>query len=761
MITCPNCKAVNEDTNSFCGECGAKLQVEQPSGAITNNTQANDNVFGGNVDSSFNTTNNTTNNTTINNFSADESVECHVCGKIGSKLSGNFYRCHKCGKYACTDHFDKAYNMCKSCADAKKAEERRIAEEKRRVEEARLAEERRIAEEKRKVEEARKAEEERKAEEKRKAEEARRAEQERRLAEARRIENERRMAQWRKEEEKRRAEAARIAEEKRKAEALRAEERRREEEAIRAEKARKAKIRKRATIAGASATAMFAAAMILPGVFNQLFCEHLNQVTTPGYAATCDQEGRTDMVECVDCSATLTRAKSIPAIGHNYASWETVNESPVKLCANDGCNEYLDISYISTNYSGQTLFTGETVNKSDISITAELSDGSIENITDFALENNLITHGGDNKINITFGNAKTNVYVPAIHANLPNTASINDFEYYKSGNSITITKYIGKDTDVVIPAHIGRVPVKVLEKSAFSGTQVQSVTIPGSVETIGENCFYSCSSLTSVTLNEGLKTIKSEAFRGCPITSIVIPDSVTNIERYYKYNSGYGTTTIYGAFQGCTKLTSVVIGNGLKAIEGNTFCGCTALTSVVIGDSVKTIGESAFYGCSSLTSVTIGSGVTTIGKDAFSRCSSLESIEIPGSVETIGENCFIGCSSLTSVTLNEGLKTIKSEAFRGCPITSIVIPDSVTDIQHYYKYNSAYGATTIYGAFEGCTKLTSVTIGKGIKTIVENTFYGCSAITSVHYNGTEEEWANVSVLEGNTALKQAEFTYGN
>ena len=79
------------------------------------------------------------------------------------------------------------------------------------------------------------------------------------------------------------------------------------------------------------------------------------------------------------------------------------------------------------------------------------------------------------------------------------------------------------------------------------------------------------------------------------------------------------------------------------------FDGCTSLTSVTIGDSVTTIGSCAFRGCSSLTSVTIGNSVTTIGAAAFRNCESLTSVTIPDSVTTIGNNAFRDCSDLTSV----------------------------------------------------------------------------------------------------------------
>ena len=236
-----------------------------------------------------------------------------------------------------------------------------------------------------------------------------------------------------------------------------------------------------------------------------------------------------------------------------------------------------------------------------------------------------------------------------------------------------------------------------------------SVSIPGSVESIGIYAFNGCESLENLTLSEGLKTIEGGAFMGCPITSLVIPNSVTTINTYV-YSTTY-STYYDGAFENCEKLTSVTIGDRLTGIEREAFRACSALTAVTIGARMQTIGEYAFayctslkeidmggttvisnycfYGCTSLENVTVGAYVTKIGDYAFSNCINLASVNIPGSVESIGIYAFNGCESLENLTLNEGLRTIEGGAFMGCPITSLVIPNSVTTI-NTYVYSSTY-----------------------------------------------------------------------
>ena len=82
---------------------------------------------------------------------------------------------------------------------------------------------------------------------------------------------------------------------------------------------------------------------------------------------------------------------------------------------------------------------------------------------------------------------------------------------------------------------------------------------------------------------------------------------------------GYSSDRIY-PFKDCKKITSVIIPNSVTSIERHAFDNCSGLTSVSIGNGVTSIGASAFSGCSGLTSVTIPNSVTSIGEYAFSGC---------------------------------------------------------------------------------------------------------------------------------------------
>ncbi|MBR5821243.1 MAG: leucine-rich repeat domain-containing protein [Alistipes sp.] len=214
-------------------------------------------------------------------------------------------------------------------------------------------------------------------------------------------------------------------------------------------------------------------------------------------------------------------------------------------------------------------------------------------------------------------------------------ASVEHNALYKlPNNEIWYTN--GSTTEPTNPRLEDAFGVNIISNTFDAERECWVIKFDGEVNTIGEEAFHYCSSLTSVTIPDGVTSIGAEAFASCSsLTSVTIPDSVTKIGD--------------SAFDDCSSLTSVTIGDSVTTIGESAFGGCSSLTSVTIPDSVTEIGISTFAGCDSLTSVTIGDSVTTIGKYAFSDCRSLTSITIPDSVTKIGNYAFYYCISLKSV----------------------------------------------------------------------------------------------------------------
>ena len=177
-----------------------------------------------------------------------------------------------------------------------------------------------------------------------------------------------------------------------------------------------------------------------------------------------------------------------------------------------------------------------------------------------------------------------------------------------------------------------------------------------------------------------------------PLTSIEIPASVETIKA--------------SAFKGCSSLATVTFENGsqLKTIEGGypssgTFADCTALTSIEIPASVETIEAAAFKGCSSLATVTFekGSQLKTIGGGgssyygAFGQLKNLMTVDMSActQVKTIGESAFDGDSELRLFKIGtETPPTCGRDAFSGInPYSVLKVPSGCADA---YKAKSGW-----------------------------------------------------------------------
>lgn len=120
-----------------------------------------------------------------------------------------------------------------------------------------------------------------------------------------------------------------------------------------------------------------------------------------------------------------------------------------------------------------------------------------------------------------------------------------DFIYTLSNGEVTITRYTGEGGDVVIPSEIEGYPVTTIGDDAFfSNTSITNVTIPYGVTSIGDFAFGGCSALTRVTIPDSVTNIDLHAFCGTALTSILIPISVVNMG-YGVFEMSNNLTDIY------------------------------------------------------------------------------------------------------------------------------------------------------------------------------------------------------------------------
>jgi len=178
-----------------------------------------------------------------------------------------------------------------------------------------------------------------------------------------------------------------------------------------------------------------------------------------------------------------------------------------------------------------------------------------------------------------------------------------------------------------------------------------TVTIGGSVESIGSNVFSYCDALTTVTIEGSVESIGAAAFEACALTAVALKGPLQSIGS--------------DAFRNCKALTSVDIEGSVGAIGYGAFWNCDALTTVTIKGSVESIGERAFYKSDTLATVTIQGSVGSIGEMAFDSCGALTTVTIDGPVESIGIEAFSSCDHLDTVTITGPITAIGGNAFFG------------------------------------------------------------------------------------------------
>ena len=257
-----------------------------------------------------------------------------------------------------------------------------------------------------------------------------------------------------------------------------------------------------------------------------------------------------------------------------------------------------------------------------------------------------------------------------------------------------------KDNDIVIPDTYNGLPVKSIGQRVFyQYTNLTYIEIPASVTYIGTAAFFGCTNLEKVYYNGTIEDWCNFSFNGMYSNPIYYAKNCYVLNEKQEY---YEVTDENNSID-------LKIPETVTSISTYHFYKMVAIKSVVLGDNVISIGSYSFSYCTNLTNIEIPNSVTSIGAFAFENCTSLTSIEIPNSVTSIESATFYKCSSLVCIK----------------------IPNSVTSIS--------------LKTFENCTSLTNIEIPNSVTSIGPFAFYNCTSLESVYYNGTIEDWCNISI----------------
>ena len=252
--------------------------------------------------------------------------------------------------------------------------------------------------------------------------------------------------------------------------------------------------------------------------------------------------------------------------------------------------------------------------------------------------------------------------------------------------------------------------LKTIGNVAFGFMNIKELTIPGNVETVGSWIVEGCSSLASLTIEEGVKTLSESSFYGAAVKTIKIPSTITEIPvRCFEASAiesielHNGITSIGdAAFMNCSNLTALTIPGSVTHIgqwilrignldsSNNWIPNPNTSITVTIEEGATGLSASSFWG-SPISSISIPSTIKAIPEYCFSN-STLSHIKIKGSIKTIGISAFYNCSNLSSIDLT-GVESIGESAFAYTGIKSIHIPKSVASIGSWAFQRGGWGSS--------------------------------------------------------------------
>lgn len=313
-----------------------------------------------------------------------------------------------------------------------------------------------------------------------------------------------------------------------------------------------------------------------------------------------------------------------------------------------------------------------------------------------------------------------------------------------------------------------RIPAKVrtINNYAFASCGIETVIFEdGSLcQKIGDAVFANCVNLKNINIPESVKTLGNCVFVNCTsLESCILPENLTKIGMY--------------AFEGCVNLKAIEFPESLTSIERFAFRDCQSLVSVTLPSAVKNTGEGVFHGCQNLKEFFLSDNENiTIGYGCFEDCKNLETIRLNAKKikleEVFLQNTAVSKITISSITesltgaywYNSGrgtwtgslvnefvfespshLTSVGNNAFAGAQITSLVLPETVTEL---------YG-----GIFYGCTALFDWEIPSHVKKLASGSvFIGSSIIEPKISKDAHLEYIGDDAFSGISGLTEVDIS---
>ena len=325
------------------------------------------------------------------------------------------------------------------------------------------------------------------------------------------------------------------------------------------------------------------------------------------------------------------------------------------------------------------------------------------------------------------------------------------FKYTENNGEVIITglKEGVADASIVIPETIDGMPVVEIVPWAFESTSIVDIKIGENIRKIGDDAFYSCEKLSSVTWNHKCDVIPDFCFLGCSNLTQFDFSDIKKIGQYAFEKSGLQKVFLpenikiieIGTFRECSGLRSVTWNCTCDVIPALCFYMCPNLTNFDFS-SIKKVGQYAFVE-SGLQEVCLQKNIEILEDGTFSRCNGLRSVTWNCTCDVIPNFCFAVCSNLTNFDFS-GIKKIGKYAFKESGLQEVWLSESIKNIEE--------------GTFKECSGLRSVTWNCTCDVIPASCFAFCSNLTQFDLSGIKKVGTSAFEKSGLTSVTLSKGT---
>lgn len=393
------------------------------------------------------------------------------------------------------------------------------------------------------------------------------------------------------------------------------------------------------------------------------------------------------------------------------------------VCNEPGTNVYQPVSY---GYASDKAELAETFTWVDIDNDGVWTESSSRSFSTKS-ENNEIRYyvTKDNEVKITYiSSSDKSPEVPASVSYRGQEYTVTEIDCSSIWNITPklpetirkMTVIIGADLPVSLPPYLEELSL------SYAGTQL---TLPSTLKVLSLWNYKG----TELTLPSSLTAL--DGLRAPELTELVIPASVCRFaEKDNSFSAEKLKTLIFKegcsvkkirsyCFEGCTRLSKVVLSNGLEEIGEYAFSRCGSLKELSFPQSMRLIGARAFWGCTNLADIIFDDNarLEEIDEFAFGYCENLEQMSFPANLK-VADNIFYGSGTILADFSKTQIEDVRMEFYDCKSLRSVILPNTVKTITilgtgQMKSLVVPQGVTTIENLV--CDKLQSLTLPASLK----------------------------------------------